>query len=154
MVVIRDILQSLLQAFLSLIAFFAESTAAAGIRADPFLLAAILIVLTVWYGSGAWAASIAGSRRHSGLLHFILGAMLPVVYPVVILFAMDVKGARERAEELRLAEEKTKAEEEEKRRIAEMLGRQAAPEPGTEATAEVVFDAAYFERIEIGRAHV
>jgi len=47
-----------------------------------------LLVVTVVLGSGCWASSIAESRLRSPKLHFFIGVLLPVIYPVAILFLM------------------------------------------------------------------
>lgn len=144
MVILRDILTALGQAFLSLVRFFAESTAAAGIEIDPLIMAAIVVVVLLLLGSATWSCSIACSRRHSASLHFLLGLLLPYVYPLVIMFAMDIKGAKEREKQLREQEERERAEAMERERIAEMLGREQQEEGKEE---ERIFDADYFESI-------
>jgi len=110
-------------------------------------LAAVLLVLatTILIGSGCWAASIALSRRHSGWLHFLLGALMPGLYPLVIMFAMGLKGERQRKKQMaaeRLAREK---EAEEKRLIMEIQGIQPQEAPIEEDEGK--FNAQYFERI-------
>jgi hypothetical protein len=147
MVIIKDILIGLWGSFVSLVAFFAEKTQEAGIDADPLILAALVILLTVWFGSAAWAGSIAGSRHHSTKLHFVLGLVVPYLYPLIILFAMDVKGAGERERTRKEQQEAQIAAEEEKRRVAEML-----ETPQDEFDAEPVeekpdWDMEYFDRI-------
>ena len=69
-----------------------EILGAEQVEFNPVYGGAMLLVFTVMLGSGCWAASIALSRRHSGWLHFLLGFFLPGLYPVVILFAMNLKG--------------------------------------------------------------
>jgi hypothetical protein len=149
MVIIKDILIGLWQSFCSLVAFFADKTRSAGIEADPLILAALAIVLVIWIGSGAWAGSIAGSRHHSTKLHFVLGLLAPYLYPLIILFAMDVKGAGERDRGRKEQLAAAQAEEEEKQRIEEML-KQTTPrdefdDPSMEETVEWNMD--YFDRI-------
>lgn len=149
MVLLRDILLGLWQSLLGLIGYFSEQTQAAGITIDPLLIAALLVVLTLWLGSGCWASSIASSRRHSALLHFVLGLILPLAYPLVIVFVMDIKGARARERQQRDAEAVDAAKDDERRRVAEMVGREGVDgTAGLEAEAEPqVFDKAYFESI-------
>lgn len=145
MVILKDILLGIWQAILSLVHYFAQQTAGAGIEADPFLIVPMLLLLTFLLGSAAWASSIASSRRHSPWLHFLIGLFVPYLYPCVILFAMDIRGAKTRQSEQQKVEEQKLAEEEEKQHIAELLGRE---ETGVEPEPEVqVFDAEYFERI-------
>lgn len=106
----------------------------------------LLLISTILIGSGCWAASIALSRRHSGWLHFLLGAFLPGGYPLIIMFAMGLKGERQRKKKMaaeRLAREK---EEEEKRRVLELQGLQEQAEQ-KEEEPEDAFNARYFEKI-------
>ncbi len=158
MVLLRDILLGLWQSLLGLIGYFSEQTQAAGIAVDPLLIVAMVLALTLWLGSGCWASSIASSRRHSAALHFILGLAVPWVYPLVIVFAMDIKGARARQRQQRDAAARDAAKDDERRRVAEMVGREpAAAAAGAEAAAgdldadaddePQVFDKAYFESI-------
>lgn len=106
----------------------------------------LLLVTTTMIGSGCWAASIASSRRHSGWLHFLLGAFLPGIYPLLIMFAMGLKGERQRKKKMaaeRLAREK---EEAERRRVLELQGLQEQAEQKKEEP-EDAFNAHYFEKI-------
>lgn len=148
MVLIKDILLGIWQALLSLVHFFSERTQAAGIMVDPLLIVALLVLVTLWLLSGSWASSIASSRRHSALLHFVLGMCVPFGYPLFILFAMDVKGAKERERKQQAVKAKEDAVQEERRRVAEMVGRELLVEPEAEVKEEKEhFDTAYFERI-------
>jgi hypothetical protein len=154
MVLIKDILLGLWQALLSLVQFFADATRKAGIELDPLIIGLLLAVIALWLFSGCWASSIASSRRHSPLLHFFLGLCAPFVYPLLILFAMDIRGARERGRKQEAAKAKDQQVEEEKRRVAEMVGRELTEmpdgQPGQaepEAPAPEVFNAEYFTRI-------
>ncbi|NLF16185.1 MAG: hypothetical protein GX595_02865 [Lentisphaerae bacterium] len=162
MVLLRDILLGLWQNLLGLIGYFSKQTQEAGIAVDPLLIAAILLALTLWLGSGCWASSIASSRRHSAVLSFILGLAVPWVYPLVIVFAMDIKGARARQRQQRDAAARDAAKDDERRRVAELIGREPAEAtPGMAAGAGAepavgdlgadeepqVFDKAYFESI-------
>jgi hypothetical protein len=109
--------------------------------------AAVLLVLatTILIGSGCWAASIALSRRHSGWLHFLLGALMPGIYPLVIMFAMGLKGERKRKKQRAAERRAREKEEEEKRLVMEIQGIQPQEEPVEEDEGE--FNAQYFERI-------
>ena len=93
--------------------------------------AAVLLVLatTILIGSGCWAASIALSRRHSGWLHFLLGALMPGIYPLVIMFAMGLKGERKRKKQRAAERRAREKEEEEKRLVMEIQGIQPQEEP-------------------------
>lgn len=148
MVLLKDILVGLWQALLSLIQYFSARTQAAGIEVDPLLMVILLVGLTGWLFSGCWASSIASSRRHSALAHFVLGLCVPYAYPLFILFAMDIKGAKAREQKQQAAKAKEAAAAEERQRVAELVGRDVLAEPETaEPAAEKRFDAAYFERI-------
>lgn len=71
----------------------------AEIEADPLIIAAIVFVVVFLFGSAFWSASIASCRRYHPVLPFLLGLALPWVFPVLILFALDVKGERARRRE-------------------------------------------------------
>lgn len=147
MVIIKDILIGLWGSFVSLVAFFAEKTREAGIDVDPLVLAVLAVALTIWLGSAAWAGSIAGSRHHSTKLHFVLGLAAPYLYPLIILFAMDVKGASARERARKEQEEAELSAQEEKRRVADMLEtpRDEFEDEPVEETPQ--WDMAYFDRI-------
>jgi hypothetical protein len=150
MVLIKDILLGIWQALLTMVQFFTERTTEAGITVDWPLIAFLLGVITLWLVSGCWASSIASSRRHSAVLSFVLGLAAPYLYPVLILFVMDVKGAKERRQKQDAAKAKDAAAADERRHVAELVGRdllEGAPEAGEEQVPAEVFDAAYFERI-------
>jgi hypothetical protein len=127
--------------------FFAGETSEADISVDPGILLGLLILLTVCMLSAYWAASIAASRKHGILMHLALGAVAPIVYPSVILFTLDVHGIKEREEARLAAEAKAKAEEEEKARLDEMLGRTASQEGDGAEAGPVSYDCAYFKKI-------
>ncbi|NOY79588.1 MAG: hypothetical protein GXP31_01155 [Kiritimatiellaeota bacterium] len=63
----------------------------AGLDTDPRTLILIFVGVTVVLGSACWASSIAEARLYSPKLHFFIGLFAPVLYPVILLFAMDVK---------------------------------------------------------------
>ncbi|MBT3286081.1 MAG: hypothetical protein HN849_21995 [Victivallales bacterium] len=127
----------------------ADETSGAGISLDPRLLLGIIILLTICMASSFWAGSIAGSRRHPLLLHALIGAVAPIAYPATIMFTLDLQGAKER-EQAKLDEEAAaEAEEAERVRLAEVMGRSPTPEDedaGAEAESET-FDEEYFKRI-------
>ena len=129
--------------------YFIDLTVAADIRPNYLGFVFLLAVLTVLLWSACWSASIAERRWHSPALHFALGVVVPVVYPIILVFTMDVRGARQRAE-LRIREEEEQAEgaplERARRRAAETPDRvdEAFIGPGG-----VVFNRDYFRRLAI-----
>jgi hypothetical protein len=106
----------------------------------------LLLVSTIMIGSGSWAASIALSRRHSGWLHFLLGALMPGVYPFVLMFTMGLKGERERKKKIESERLEQEKEEEERQRVRGLLRMQEGEETDAEED-EDSFNARYFERI-------
>ena len=62
MVLIKDILFAIWQALLSLVQYFSERTAAAGITVEWPLIVVLLGGMTAWLVSGCWASSIASRR--------------------------------------------------------------------------------------------
>lgn len=147
---ITDVIRSIVLGIGSLIDYFVGKTAEAGISPDPLICALLLIILTVWIGFGCWAGSIAGARKHSQMPHFILGMCIPVIYPLIIMFVLDVKGAKERQkklQELRADEEKARAEKE--AGGAEKAADAPEVMPGGVPEEEPVFDAQYFENIRL-----
>jgi hypothetical protein len=156
MVQIRDILLMIWQAFLSLVHYFSDRTAAADITLDWPLIVFLLALMTAWLLSGCWASSIASSRRHSAALSFVLGLLAPFAYPITILFIMDIKGAKQRRKKQEEVKAKEAAAQDERERLADMVGREMLtedPEAEAEAKAkaeqapERVFNSDYFERI-------
>jgi hypothetical protein len=103
--------------FLQELAYWCQETIArlsygfgrAEIEIDPLAIMAIILVSVFFLGSAFWAVSIASSRRHRPWPAFVLGLLLPWIFPLVILFAMDIKGERARrrqeAKELQEREE-------------------------------------------------
>ncbi|NMA46694.1 MAG: hypothetical protein GX945_09045 [Lentisphaerae bacterium] len=95
----------------------------AEIEADPLLIIVIALVVVFFLGSAFWALSIASSRRHNPQIAFLLGLALPWVFPLLILFTMDVKGERARrrqeAREQKERDEAAALRAEEERRAAE-----------------------------------
>lgn len=143
MVILRDILILIWEGFMGVVRFFAERTTEAGVEVDPLILIGLVVILTIWLGSGMWASSIAASRRHSGKLHMAGGLLIPYLYPLIIMFALDIKGTKERERQKVADEEKRQAEEEEKKRIAEMMGRAEAEAEEQEQS----FTPEYFDSI-------
>ncbi|MBT3374831.1 MAG: hypothetical protein HN742_40870 [Lentisphaerae bacterium] len=139
------ILQAILRVLTAWTTFFVDRTVEAGINPDIEIVIAIMLILTVWLGMACWSSSIASARRYSPKLHFLIGLALPLVYPLVILFAMDVKGARGRQKQIE-AEQEAELEEERLRALA--AGTEAASAEGAEGQADdTVFDMAFFKRI-------
>ncbi len=104
----------------------AMNIAEAGLQADTSALVLTFVGVTVVLGSACWASSIAESRLYSPKLHFFVGLFIPVLYPVILLFAMDVKypGAVPQAEgpaaeEPAAAPEEAEQEEEEEEDVIE-----------------------------------
>ncbi|MDD3694484.1 MAG: hypothetical protein PHG44_00775 [Lentisphaeria bacterium] len=112
---------------------------------------ALFIVLfsTLLIGSGCWAASIAISRRHSGPLHFVLGAMFPLIYPFIIMFCMELHGEGSRRRKLEEEKRQKELAEEEKQRVLEIQGLREKKEEGqsSEDKQQPSFNKSYFEDI-------
>ena len=90
-----------------------ESAKATDVEYDIGAAVLVAVAIVVLLGSACWAASIAKCRRYNPVPHFILGIFIPWLYPLIILFALDIKGVKEmraRAEEERLAREAEEAE--------------------------------------------
>ena len=90
-----------------------ESSKATDVEYDVGVAILIAVVIVVLLGSACWAASIAKCRRYNPVPHFILGIFIPWLYPLIILFALDIKGVKEmraKAEQERLAKEAEEAE--------------------------------------------
>ena len=124
--------------------WFAKETEKAELDADPGVAMVLALGLTFLLGSACWAASIAQARRHSIWLHFTLGLLLPWVYPLVILFAMDIKGEKEMLAKLeadKRAQEEREAERQ--RNIAMLKPQEEEPKPD----ASGGWKRSYFEQI-------
>ena len=78
-------------------------------RFDTSLLCIDCGIVIALLGSACWAASIASARRHNAFISFILGLVLPWIYPLVILLAMGIPGQWDLAKQKR---DKEKAERE------------------------------------------
>ena len=121
-----------------------ESSKATAIEYDPAVTFTIAAVMLVLFGSACWAASIAKCRRYNPIPHFLLGLIIPWVYPLIILFALDIKGVKEmraKAEAERLAKEAEEAERQ--KNIALNMGAEAQEsEEENEGWTQ-----AYFEKI-------
>lgn len=109
----------------------------------------LILVLTAMFLSGAWAASIAQSRRHPRLPFFLLGFFTFFVGPAMLLYNLDIKGEKEMLE--RLAEESAakKAEAEEReRRVKEGLAEKGEIQEPAVSADGVVWDQNYFNSIQ------
>lgn len=142
--IIREYLTLVLEWLMTKFRFFAGETADADIALDPFVLLALVLLMTLCMMSGFWAGSIAASRRHGMWLHILLGMALPFVYPTAILFTLDLHGAKEREQAKREKEEAAKTEQAERERVAQLAGRQAEE---AAANAPVSYDHDYFKKI-------
>ena len=79
---------------------FYKATGKADFDCDFQVTVFLAFLVLFLLGSACWVASIAASRRHNAVVHFILGLLFPWVYPIIILFAMDIKGAKQMRENL------------------------------------------------------
>lgn len=128
------------------IKWFSKETVKAEIDADfgvtVFLALLILFVL----GSAFWSASIAASRRHRQIPHFVLGLLFPWVYPLIILFKMGIKGEKEALAKMAEKEAAAKEREDEKKKNIELnTGGEAASEAA--APEESVWTQKHFAEI-------
>lgn len=122
-----------------------ESSKATDVEYDLGAAFLIAIGILVLLGSACWAASIAKCRRYNPIPHFILGIVLPWIYPLVILFALDIKGVKEmraKAEQERQAMEAAEAERQ--KNISLNMGVKA---PEEEVEEETGWNQAFFEKI-------
>ena len=140
--VVIEIIQTIFDVLSNIVRYFAGATAEAELRPDLPIVAAIVIILTFMVGSGCWAGAIAEARRHFMKRHFILGFFIPGVYPIFILFAMDVKGAKEREQAW-----KEKQEKEEQEAAARRLNEEGTATGQKAAAEKSEFDLDYFQRI-------
>lgn len=109
-----DALQSACLWFWGEVTGYVDATQKASFDYDFGVAFFIAAVIMFYLGSACWAASIAKCRRYNPILHFIAGLIIPWVYPLVILFALNIKGAK--AMRIAMAEERKKADEEEAER--------------------------------------
>ena len=76
----------------TIISEYMAATHEAEFDCDFLVAFLIMLIILFFVGSACWAASIAASRRYMQIPHFIIGLLLPWIYPAVILFALDIKG--------------------------------------------------------------
>ncbi len=147
-----DLLESIFGAIGAVISYFVDATVDAGISPDIEIVLFLLIVLTFWLSSGCWAGAIAGSRKRSVKLNFIAGMLFPLLYPVIILFALDVRGAKQKDQMLQLEfvakqNKKKDAEVDESSKTAEDFENTEAPK--TSISDVSGFDMKHFKRIAL-----
>ncbi len=145
MVLIKDVIVSIFGAFWGIVEYFVGKTTEAGVQPDPVIVVAIVVVLTIWICSASLAGTVAGMRERSIILHGFIGMLLPLVYPALLLFTLDIKGARDRAK-ARIAEEKRQALEEEERLLARGLINGGGEEDDIEEERSQ-FNSEYFTQI-------
>jgi hypothetical protein len=58
-----------------------------------WLLVLVVLAVTAWVGAAAWAATIAEIRREEPGKHFLLGLLIPFVYPFLLLKRAPVRAA-------------------------------------------------------------
>lgn len=108
---------------------FYKATGKADFDCDFQVTVFLAFVVLFLLGSACWSASIAASRRHNAVIHFILGLIFPWVYPIIILFAMDIKGAKQLREALeKQKKEAEEAEAERQKNIQLNMGKEATEE--------------------------
>jgi len=76
---------------IDLINSWIEQTAQVGIQANGLVAGLIFCAVAAWIGPACWAAGIAESRNHLPKRHFFIGLLIPVIYPLVLLFGLKAK---------------------------------------------------------------
>ncbi len=142
-----DILKHIGAKILELTKHFAGVTADAQLEFDLGTWLTIILVILFLLGSACWAASIAASRRHPIWMHFVLGFVVPWIYPIIILFKMDIYGEAERKRAEQEALQKKAEAEAEKQRIQEQLGKQVALEEDESGIEGKQWNQKYFDKI-------
>ena len=117
-------------------------------EASAISVVILIAILTLMFLSGAWAASIAQTRRHPRVKFFWVGFFSFFVGPAYLLYHMDIKGEKERL--ARLAEEAAvkKAEAEERARREQMGKTEKGEQPPAVSTEGIVWDQNYFNSIQ------
>ena len=59
-------------------------------------VAVCVVGVAVWIWSGCFASSVAETRMHGPLPHFIAGLVIPIVYPLIILVALPYRTVKEK----------------------------------------------------------
>jgi len=62
---------------------------------NQIAVAICVAAITVWIWSGCFASSVAETRMHGPLKHFIAGLAIPIVYPLIILVALPYRTVKE-----------------------------------------------------------
>ena len=62
---------------------------------NQIAVAICVAVVAVWVWSGCFASSVAETRLHGPLIHFIAGLAIPIVYPLIILIALPYRTVKE-----------------------------------------------------------
>lgn len=106
-------------------------------------VAALILLGVVWLASGCAAATVAELRRHGPWLHFCGGIVIPIGYPLFVLFVLP----RKKEKEAKVKEEKvTHIEGPPPVEQPPVSKIKAHLEPVIEAE-EPAFNQAYFKRI-------
>lgn len=142
-----DILKHIGAKILELTKLFAGVTADAQLEFDMGSWLTIVLVILCLLGSACWAASIAASRRHPLWLHFAIGFVVPWIYPIFILFKMDIHGEAERRRAEQEALQKKAEAEAEKQRIQEQLGKERELQNAESGIEGKQWNQKYFEKI-------
>ena len=122
-----------------------DATAKADFAANGGTTLLIVLLSLFFLGSAFWAASIASARRYNPFLHFLLGLLLPWVWPLYMLLKFDLKGEKERKAAMAAESQAQKeAEAQRQKDLTATLGVESAAEPDP---AEVGFTPKYFESI-------
>ena len=74
-------------------------------RFDAELLCLDCGIVIALLASACWATSIASARRHNAFVSFLLGLLIPWIYPLVILFTMNIPGKWDLAKQKREKEQ-------------------------------------------------
>ena len=118
---------------------YAKETEKADLVVEPSTVFLIAGAILFFFGSACWAASIAQARRHNPWVYFVIGLLIPWVAPVLMLFAMDLKGNREMKSALanieaqeRKEKERAEQERQEEERKEKEAGQERAKTWGPE----------------------
>ena len=116
---------------------------------SPIALLVLIVVLSVMFLSGCWAASIAQSRRHPRMPFFFLGFFTFFIGPAHLLFNLDIKGEKEMLERLAQEAAAKRAEKEarEQREQAALADKGKVEAPAVSENG-VVWDEKYFSSIQ------
>lgn len=58
-----------------------------------------LVIILAWLFSGTVASTVAELRGHGPFFHFVAGLILPVLYPLFVLFFLPVKKAKNKSKQ-------------------------------------------------------